>query len=96
MSTRVTAAENDIIELEEEIEALAPSFDRGHCEHDPVEGMAARAPIEGAYYLAGNATKIVQMFEETHQIYFNNIDYEDPAQTHTFDDVTEGMYIEMF
>jgi len=96
VSTRVTAAENDIIELEEEIEALAPSFDRGHWEHDPVEGMAARAPIEGAYYLAGNATQIVQMFEETHQIYFNNIDSEDPAQTHTFDDVTEGMYIEMF
>ena len=95
-STRVTENEHDIIELEEEIEALAPSFDRGHWEHDPVTGLSARAPIEGAYYLAGDSTQIVQTFKDTHQIYFNNIDSAEPPLTHTFDDVTEGMYIEMF
>ena len=95
-TTRVTENEHDIIELEEEIEALAPSFDRGHWTHDPVEGLAARAPIEGAYYLAGASTEIVQTFKDTHQIYFNNIDNEEPPHTHTFDDVTEGMYVEMF
>ena len=96
VSTRVTSNENDIIELEEEIEALAPSFDRGHWEHDPVEGIAARPPIEGAYYLAGDSTQIVQKFGETSQVYFHNVDSEKPPQTHTFDDVEVGMYIEMF
>ena len=96
LSTRMTSSENDIIELEEEIEALAPSFDRGHWEHDPATGLAARAPIEGAYYLANSSTQIVQKFGETAQVYFNNIDSEEPPQTHTFDDVEVGMYIEMF
>ena len=96
LSTRMTSSENDIIELEEEIEALAPSFDRGHWEHDPVTGMAARAPIEGAYYLSDKNALITQMFGETEQIYFHNIDSEEPPQTHTFADVQPGMYVEMF
>ena len=96
LSTRLTSSENDIVELEEEIEALAPSFDRGHWAHDPITGLAARAPIEGAYYLGDSNALITQVFEETTQIYFNNIDSEEPPQTHTFADVHEGMYVEMF
>ena len=96
VTSRVTSAENDIVELEEEIEALAPSFDRGHWLHDPITGASGAAPGEGAYYIVdGNAT-VTQEFNDTQQIYFNNIDDDTPAKTHTFNDVTEGMYIELF
>ena len=96
LAASLANTDNNVIELEEEIEALAPSFDRGHWEHDPVEGMAGGAPMEGGYYLAGDSAQIVQKFEDTHQIYFHNEDSENPPQTHTFDDVTEGMYVELF
>ena len=95
-SARITSSENDIVELEEEIEALAPSFDRGHWSHDPTTGVAGRAPTTGSYYLGDKDAMVTQLFGETEQVYFHNTDSEDPPQTHTFADVQEGMYIEMF
>ena len=95
-SARITSSENDIVELEEEIEALAPSFDRGHWKHDATTGVAGRAPTTGSYYLGDKDAMVTQLFGETEQVYFHNTDSEDPPQTHTFADVQEGMYIEMF
>ena len=84
----------DIVELEEEIEALAPSFDRGHWKHDERE-VAGGAPDTGSYYIVAD-TQITDKFEDTTQIYFNNKDDDNPPHTHTFEDVEEGMYVEMF
>ena len=87
---------NDIIELEEEIEALAPSFDRGNWEHDTSAGSGGATPGTGEYYLADSSNNITQNFSDTAKIYFDNTDSQTPALTHTFDDVTVGMYVELF
>ena len=96
VTSRLTSTENDIVELEEEIEALAPSFDRGHWIHDPITGASGAAPGQGAYYIVDDNATVTQEFNDTRQIYFNNIDDDTPAKTHTFNDVNEGMYMELF
>ena len=87
---------NDIIELEEEIEALAPSFDRGNWEHDTSTGSAGATPGTGEYYIADGSNNITQNFGDTAKIYFDNTDSQTPALTHTFDDVVVDMYVELF
>ena len=86
---------SNIVELEEEIEALAPSFDRGHWEHDE-SPTAGSKPATGKYYLTKEDDTLTNDFTNTTNIFFNNIDKEEPSQTHTFTDVEIGQYIEMF
>ena len=94
LASDLESTNRDIVELEEEIEALAPSFDRGHWKHDETTTIKG-SPDAGSYYLTTD-TEVTNEFADVTKIYFNNVDAEDPPQTHTFDDVTEGMYIEVF
>lgn len=94
LASDLESTQRDVVELEEEIEALAPSFDRGRWKHDETTTIKG-SPDTGSYYLTTD-TEVTNQFNDTKKIYFNNVDAEDPPQTHTFDDVTEGMYIEVF
>ena len=93
--SNINSNKNDIVELEEEIEALAPSFDRGHWKHDE-SPTALESPDTGKYYLLKDDDAITDNFSETHRVFFSNTDSEDPANSHTFSDVEVGMYLEMF
>ena len=93
--SNINSNKNDIVELEEEIEALAPSFDRGHWQHDE-SPTALESPATGKYYLLKDDDAITDNFSETHRVFFSNTDSEDPANSHTFSDVEVGMYLEMF
>jgi len=94
LTTSLASTKNDVIELEEEIEALAPSFDRGHWAHD-TDTVYPRPPLEGHYYVVAG-TEHTDSFADVTEIVFSNKDKEDPPQTHTFSDVQVGQMIEVF
>jgi len=86
--------DNNVIELEEEIEALAPSFDRGHWAHDP-DTNYPRPPLDKHYYVTAGVEH-ADKFEQVTEIFFSNNDSDDPSHTHTFNDVEVGQMIEVF
>ena len=94
LASDLESTQRDVVELEEEIEALAPSFDRGRWKHDETQTIKG-SPDTGSYYLTTD-TEVTNQFNDVAKIYFNNTDAQDPPKTHTFEDVTEGMYIEVF
>jgi len=83
----------DIVELEEEIEALAPSFDRGEWDYkEPSD--PANMPAEGNYFILDTNGNSTADFANAHEILFNNKDVQDIA--HTWATVEVGQKIEMF
>ena len=94
---KVRNNEQDILieELEEEIEALAPSFDRGHWLHDS-GAVVTEAPTTKSYYIADESDSHAATFADTQKIYLSNQDNNDPSQSHTFKDIDVGQYVELF
>jgi len=94
LQVSLAATNNNVIELEEEIEALAPSFDRGHWAHDP-DTTYGRPPLDKHYYIASGVVH-ADKFKDVTEIFFSNNDSDDPSHTHTFSDVEAGQMIEVF
>ena len=86
---RLTENENDIIELEEEIEALAPSLERGQWTYNPL-GSAST----GQYSLYDSTGNITSDFNSVATIFVNTVDSN--SITHGFGDVEDGAYLEIF
>jgi hypothetical protein len=84
---RLTGIENDIIELEEEIEAIAPSLERGKWNYKQILENRAYTLFDGS----GQST---DMFNNVASIYVSNIDAD--GNPHGFDDVVAESYIEIF
>ena len=83
----IDAIKNDIIELEEEIEALAPSLERGNWNYKQI--------LENrAYSLFDTSGQFTDMFNNVGSIYVSTIDAD--GNPHGFDDVVTGSYIEIF
>ena len=83
----------NIVELEEEIEALAPSLDRGNWDYkEPTN--PADMPAEGTYFILDDSQNITTDFANAHEILFNNKDIEDI--NHTWSTVEVGQSIELF
>jgi hypothetical protein len=84
---RLDGIENDIIELEEEIEALAPSLERGQWNYKQI--------LENrAYSLFDSSGQTTDMFNNVASIYVSTIDAA--GNPHGFDDVVAGSYVEIF
>ena len=80
---------NDIIELEEEIEAIAPSLERGQWTYNPL-GSAST----GQYSLYNSSGNITSDFNSVATIFINSVDSN--SITHGFGDVENGNYLEIF
>jgi len=84
---RLDGIDNDIIELEEEIEALAPSLERGQWDYKQI--------LENrAYTLFDGSGQPTDMFNNVASIYVSTIDAD--GTPHGFDDVVAGSYVEIF
>jgi hypothetical protein len=86
----------DIIALEEELEAVVPAFDRGNWTHDAEATDLNSAPLESCYFIKDKDGGHADTYADTKQIYFNNIDAQNPPATHTFADVKVGQNVELF
>ena len=86
----------DIIALEEELEAVVPAFDRGNWTHDAEATDLNSAPLESCYFIKDKDGGHAETYADTTQIYFNNIDAQNPPATHTFADVKVGQNVELF
>ena len=93
VSTRVSSAENDIIELEQEIEAIAPSFERGEWDFEDPSYPPAE-PLANTYYLLNAAGEVELDYADAHKIVFSNTDVNDDV--HTWSDIEVGQYLEAF
>ena len=86
----------DIIALEEELEAVVPAFDRGIWTHDAEATDLNSAPLESCYFIKDKDGGHAETYADTTEIFFNNIDAQDPPATHTFADVKVGQNVELF
>jgi len=80
--------QNEIVELEEEIDALAPTMERGSWRFNPV-GSANTAMF--AMYAAGTTTS---EYPQADQVFINTVDSD--GTLHNFSDVEPGNYLEIF
>ena len=80
--------QNDIIELEEEIDALAPTLERGSWKFNPA---GSAGPSMFAMYAAGTTTS---EYAQADQIFINTVDTD--GKLHNFNDVEVGSYLEIF
>ena len=93
LGQQVEKNKQDIVELEEEIEALAPSFDRGDWDYkEPTN--PTDVPEEGTYFLLDDSENITTEFANTNEILFNNKDVHEI--NHTWSTVEVGQSIELF
>ena len=93
LCTEVAALNQDIIELEEEIDAIAPSVERGKWTFNAV-GTVANAgqfTMYDADYGSGAPTGL---FKSAKSIWLNEIDSD--GTPHAFSDVDEGELLEIF
>ena len=79
--------QNEIVELEEEIEALAPTLQRGSWSYNPIIGP-------GVYNLFDGAGQPTNKFNDAGSIYVSKFD--NTSTPHGFDNITIGSYIEIF
>lgn len=79
--------QNEIVELEEEIEALAPTLQRGNWTYNPIMGP-------GVYNLFDGAGQPTNQFNNVDSIYVSKFD--NSSTPHGFDNITVGSYIEIF
>ena len=87
----------DIIELEEEIDAIAPSVQRGSWEVDQSVTQGDAAVGLGKFYLvktAGAGFDVTTNYTEADGIVLSNTDVE--SDTHTWVDVKDEQLIQMF
>ena len=91
--TEITNLQNDIIELEEEIDAIAPSVERGKWTFTAVGTVAnpGQFTMYDADFGSGSPTGL---FKNVKSIWFNQIDSE--GTTHAFADVDDGELLEIF
>ena len=93
LADQVEENKQDILELEEEIEAIAPSFDRG--EWDFAEPVTLPSePLPKTYHILNEAGAVAVMYANTHKVVFSNADAGEDV--HTWADVEVGQYLEMF
>ena len=91
----------DIIELEEEINAIAPSLEYGSWKYEePSGGNVTRPPSPGTFYLMDGAT-LVDKYGDTTVIKIHNDEFvapgdTDPVDTHTWADADIGELIQLF
>ena len=83
----------NIIELEEEIEAIAPSFDRGEWDYKE-PSLATDLPAEGNYFILDASGNSITSFANAHEVLFNNKDVY--GAIHTWGTVEVGQYLELF
>jgi len=93
LADQVEENKQDIVELEEEIEAIAPSFDRGEWDFHEPETLPA-IPDTKTYYILNEAGGVPLLYSQTHKIVFSNLDVND--DNHTWLDIEVGQYLEMF
>ena len=93
LADQVEENKQDIVELEEEIEAIAPSFDRGEWDFSQPETLPSE-PLPKTYHILNEAGAVAVMYANTHKVVFSNTDVHDDA--HTWADVEVGQYLEMF
>lgn len=93
-SASIEALNQDVIELEEEIEAIAPSFERGLWNAD-LDTTHPRPPTEGKIYFGDGLQKITN-FANVKEIFIHNKDALPIPQNHTWNDVEVGQMIEFF
>ena len=88
-----TAIQNDIIELEEEIDAIAPSVERGKWTFTAVGtvGQPGQFTMYDAEFGNGSPTGL---FKSAKSIWFNEIDSD--GTPHAFGDVDDGELLEIF
>ena len=91
--TSIDAIKNDIIELEEEIDAIAPSVERGRWTFTAVGTVAQ--PGQFTMYDAdfGNGQP-TGLFKSAKSIWFNELDID--GTPHAFGDVDDGELLEIF
>jgi hypothetical protein len=90
---QVEENKQDIVELEEEIDALAPTFDRGQWEFK-APANPTDSPEEATYFTLDGSGAVSTEFSNTAEILFHNDDATEAS--HTWAGVEEGQYIEMF
>jgi len=102
----LNAADNelrqDIIELEEEIDAIAPSVEYGTWEwKNPNGDNAARPPEKGTFFLIAEGGGITDKYENATQLVISNYEFDnpndnDPVDVHTWADANPGELIQLF
>lgn len=90
----------DIIELEEEIDAIAPSLEYGNWEWAQPPSNA-RAPEKGTFYLLDGLGQLTTEYKDTAIVVINNYEYDDPSDSdpvdiHTWADADVGELIQLF
>jgi hypothetical protein len=90
----------DIIELEEEIDAIAPSLEYGNWEWAQPPSNA-RAPEKGTFYLLDGLGQLTTEYKDTAIVVINNYEYDDPTDSdpvdiHTWADADPGELIQLF
>ena len=92
----------DIIELEEEIDAIAPSLEYGTWKYEePSGGNITRPPVSGTFYLISALGAVTDKYEEAVIIKIHNDEYvapgdTDPVDNHTWADADVGELIQLF
>ena len=93
LSDQVEENKQDIVELEEEIEAIAPSFDRGEWDFKEPETLPAE-PLAKTYHILNEEGGIALDYANTHKVVFSNTDVHDDV--HTWADIEVSQYLEVF
>jgi hypothetical protein len=93
LCTEVSFLQNEIIELEEEIDAIAPSIERGKWTFTAVGTVAqpGQFTMYDADFGSGNPTGL---FKSVKSIWFNEIDAD--GVQHGFADIDDGELLEIF
>ena len=92
----------DIIELEEEINAIAPSLEYGSWKYEEPSGAnATRPPASGTFFLIDGLGAVTHEYEETAVIKIHNNEFvapgdTDPVDNHTWADADVGELIQLF
>ena len=93
LADQVEENKQDILELEEEIEAIAPSFDRGEWDFNQPETLPSD-PLPKTYYILNEAGAVALSYSNTDKVVFSNTDANE--DTHTWADVEVGQHLEIF
>ena len=104
----INLLQNQVIELEEEIDAIAPSVEYGTWEwQNPNADNATRPPAAGTFFLAKDGPGglldpvVTTQYVDTDVIVIHNNEYvpagsTDPVDTHTWSDADDGKLIQLF
>ena len=100
LCTEINLLQNDVIELEEEINAIAPSLEYGNWEWVQPPSNA-RAPEKGTFYLLDGLGQLTTEYKDTAIVDINNYEYDDPndndpVDIHTWADADPGELIQLF